>query len=59
MRVLSVSLVTALYDECAGVRGTIKRKQLPIKLVLLDNQRLGMVRQWQELFLSNVIVKPF
>lgn len=30
--------------------GTIKRKQLPIKLVLLDNQRLGMVRQWQELF---------
>lgn len=39
--------------------GTIKRKQLPIKLVLLDNQRLGMVRQWQELFLSNVIVKPF
>ncbi|OKP04671.1 acetolactate synthase 2 catalytic subunit [Xenorhabdus eapokensis] len=30
--------------------GTIKRKQLPIKLILLDNQRLGMVRQWQELF---------
>ncbi|OTA20951.1 acetolactate synthase 2 catalytic subunit [Xenorhabdus beddingii] len=30
--------------------GTIKRKQLPVKMVLLDNQRLGMVRQWQELF---------
>lgn len=30
--------------------GTIKRKQLPLKIVLLDNQRLGMVRQWQELF---------
>ncbi|WP_338803997.1 acetolactate synthase 2 catalytic subunit [Xenorhabdus griffiniae] len=30
--------------------GTIKRKQLPVKLILLDNQRLGMVRQWQELF---------
>lgn len=29
---------------------TIKRKQLPIKIVLLDNQRLGMVRQWQQLF---------
>lgn len=29
---------------------TIKRKQLPLKIVLLDNQRLGMVRQWQELF---------
>ncbi|MFI8417240.1 acetolactate synthase 2 catalytic subunit [Serratia sp. NPDC078593] len=30
--------------------GTIKRKQLPLKMVLLDNQRLGMVRQWQQLF---------
>ena len=29
---------------------TIKRKQLPIKIVLVDNQRLGMVRQWQQLF---------
>lgn len=32
--------------------GTIKRKQLPIKIVLLDNQRLGMVRQWQQLFFN-------
>ncbi len=30
--------------------GTINRKQLPLKILLLDNQRLGMVRQWQELF---------
>ncbi|MCC4263347.1 acetolactate synthase 2 catalytic subunit [Oceanimonas baumannii] len=30
--------------------GTLKRAQLPVKMVLLDNQRLGMVRQWQELF---------
>jgi len=30
--------------------GTIKRKQLPIKILLIDNQRLGMVRQWQKLF---------
>jgi acetolactate synthase-1/2/3 large subunit len=29
---------------------TVKRYRLPIKFVLLDNQRLGMVRQWQELF---------
>lgn len=29
---------------------TIKRQQLPVKIVLLDNQRLGMVRQWQTLF---------
>ncbi len=29
---------------------TIKRKQLPVKIVLMDNQRLGMVRQWQQIF---------
>lgn len=30
--------------------GTIKRFDLPVKIVLLDNARLGMVRQWQQLF---------
>ncbi len=30
--------------------GTIRRAGLKVKMVLLDNQRLGMVRQWQELF---------
>ncbi|WP_413285521.1 acetolactate synthase 2 catalytic subunit [Vibrio sp. MA40-2] len=30
--------------------GTIKRKQVPVKIILLNNQRLGMVRQWQSLF---------
>ncbi|WP_024871934.1 acetolactate synthase 2 catalytic subunit [Tolumonas lignilytica] len=30
--------------------GTLRRAKLPVKMVLLDNQRLGMVRQWQELF---------
>jgi acetolactate synthase-1/2/3 large subunit len=29
---------------------TLKRYQLPVKILLIDNQRLGMVRQWQELF---------
>ena len=29
---------------------TIKRYNLPIKVVVLDNQCLGMVRQWQDLF---------
>ena len=29
---------------------TLKRYDLPVKIVLLDNQALGMVRQWQELF---------
>ena len=32
--------------------GTVKRKQLPLKILLLDNQRLGMVRQWQQLFFN-------
>jgi acetolactate synthase-1/2/3 large subunit len=31
---------------------TIKRYDLPVKIVLFDNQALGMVRQWQELFFS-------
>lgn len=29
---------------------TIKRYQVPVKILLIDNQRLGMVRQWQQLF---------
>ena len=29
---------------------TIKRFQIPVKIVLIDNGKLGMVRQWQELF---------
>jgi acetolactate synthase-1/2/3 large subunit len=29
---------------------TLNRYKLPVKILLFDNQRLGMVRQWQELF---------
>jgi len=29
---------------------TLRRHDLPVKIVLLDNRNLGMVRQWQELF---------
>jgi acetolactate synthase-1/2/3 large subunit len=29
---------------------TLKRHDLPVKIVLIDNRNLGMVRQWQELF---------
>lgn len=29
---------------------TLNRYNIPLKIVLLDNQALGMVRQWQELF---------
>jgi len=31
---------------------TVHRYQLPIKILLLDNACLGMVRQWQELFFN-------
>lgn len=30
--------------------GTIANEQIPVKIVLLNNNFLGMVRQWQELF---------
>jgi acetolactate synthase-1/2/3 large subunit len=29
---------------------TLRRYRLPLKIVLLDNSQLGMVRQWQQLF---------
>ncbi len=29
---------------------TIKRYQIPVKIILIDNAKLGMVRQWQDLF---------
>jgi len=29
---------------------TIRRYRLPLKILLVDNSQLGMVRQWQELF---------
>jgi len=31
---------------------TIKRFRLPVKIIVLDNQRLGMVKQWQQLFFA-------
>ena len=31
---------------------TIAKYQLPIKLVILNNGYLGMVRQWQEMFFN-------
>jgi acetolactate synthase-1/2/3 large subunit len=29
---------------------TVKRYQVPVKIIIVDNRNLGMVRQWQELF---------
>lgn len=31
---------------------TLKRYNIPVKIILLDNSALGMVRQWQELFFN-------
>jgi acetolactate synthase-1/2/3 large subunit len=31
---------------------TLKRYDIPVKILLVDNQALGMVRQWQELFFA-------
>ncbi|MGW8316302.1 MAG: thiamine pyrophosphate-binding protein, partial [Bacteroidales bacterium] len=33
--------------------GTIGQYKLPVKVILLNNQFLGMVRQWQELFFDS------
>jgi acetolactate synthase-1/2/3 large subunit len=30
--------------------GTISQEKLPVKIMILNNNFLGMVRQWQELF---------
>lgn len=43
--------------------GIIHQHKLPVKIVLLNNDHLGMVRQWQELFFesryaSTVMINP-
>ena len=37
---------------------TVRRLNLPIKLVIVDNKYLGMVRQWQQLFISAIMLRP-
>lgn len=32
---------------------TIRRCRLPVKILVMDNKYLGMVRQWQEMFFDN------
>lgn len=43
--------------------GTISNNKLPVKIVIMNNGYLGMVRQWQELFyknrLSSVLLEGF
>ena len=39
--------------------GLHQTRQITGKILLLDNQRLGMVRQWQDLSGTNAVLKPF
>lgn len=51
------------YQMTIQELGIIFQHQLPVKIVVLNNDHLGMVRQWQELFFerryaSTVMVNP-
>lgn len=35
---------------------TIRRYELPVKVLVLDNRHLGMVRQWQEMFYDRRVI---
>ncbi len=41
------------YQMTIQELGTIYQSRVPVKIVLLNNNFLGMVRQWQELFFDN------
>ncbi|MBK9119959.1 MAG: biosynthetic-type acetolactate synthase large subunit [Phycisphaerales bacterium] len=40
------------FQMCLGELATIRRCRLPVKIFVLDNKYLGMVRQWQEMFFA-------
>ncbi|HEY0394190.1 MAG TPA: biosynthetic-type acetolactate synthase large subunit [Candidatus Elarobacter sp.] len=40
------------FQMCLPELATLRRYDVPVKIVLIDNQNLGMVRQWQEMFFS-------
>jgi acetolactate synthase-1/2/3 large subunit len=40
------------FQMCLPELATLRRYGVPVKVLLIDNQNLGMVRQWQELFFS-------
>jgi acetolactate synthase-1/2/3 large subunit len=51
------------YQMTIQELGTIFQNRTPVKIVVLNNDHLGMVRQWQELFFesryaSTVMVNP-
>jgi acetolactate synthase-1/2/3 large subunit len=50
-------VVAIIGDGCFQMTiqelGTIAQSKLPVKIIILNNNFLGMVRQWQELFHKN------
>jgi acetolactate synthase-1/2/3 large subunit len=40
------------FQMCLPELATLRRYNVPAKILLIDNHNLGMVRQWQELFFS-------
>jgi len=60
-------VVAIIGDGCMQMNiqelGTILQTKVPVKIIVLNNEFLGMVRQWQELFFdkryaSTVMVNP-
>nr|WP_243392550.1 biosynthetic-type acetolactate synthase large subunit [Solitalea longa] len=50
-------VIAVIGDGCFQMTiqelGTIAQNKLPVKIVILNNNFLGMVRQWQEMFFDN------
>lgn len=50
-------VVAVIGDGCFQMNiqelGTIAQENIPVKIIILNNHYLGMVRQWQELFFSH------
>lgn len=51
------TVVAFIGDGCFQMTlqelGTIQQNKLPVKIIILNNNFLGMVRQWQELFFES------
>jgi acetolactate synthase-1/2/3 large subunit len=51
------TVVAFIGDGCFQMTlqelGTIQQNKLPVKIIILNNHFLGMVRQWQELFFES------
>ena len=41
------------FQMCMAELATLRRYDLPVKILLIDNAHLGMVRQWQQIFFDD------